>query len=700
MLVPQPKQASLSEERVELPFPASQYLTVRCQSEFLFASQTRDLIEKELNRDGEAKSAGQNCLVLLSAPSSEDEKDFFSKCENAAEAYILRLKKASIELIATKHAGFINAAMSARQLLCWKNDTLSFPLGELHDWPDFGVRAAARWTLCGEATRWALDYGEGPEAFLEFAQKELDFLMRHKVNAVYFDGFTLDAERFPGYARLVSSLNDYAALRNIRLVFGFYGIGFGGYGADNMLAEAHNFLPGAGADFNRKHYPDGEKYACCGNNPARPETRFNGTCRSNPGLAARKRQMIMDFVRRIRPRALYIHNEDLAGFDKTEEVFWRQRCQECRKKWPDDALESTQGGAAGLAYGFDVLCEAVAAVKEPDFNYDGARDCSILLTSPGYGSGGFDSEEEWGKTVQLWTNISKQMKYVNNVFFTFREQFLSEDAQGSRIEKLCDSIKRDGKGHQLQVFVVSGADLYLDDGQFAACTQFNAAFKTAGMIFNFNGLPTQNLQVLLNAMHDWSLPPASSLSFSHYREVCQQRLIPESWCQSGGLIEQLCLYLYGQQAAAVMKEYFLLGKNSLLAPMATAYFHFSLKKFFQRYKEEYQTKRAEKSQQWQEIHRLSQEAISLLELALAKGITVERQESVQRLLQAHKMALPLTKLANYVYSSKIDPQAIRQTIDEYRRQLALKPTSYFPKSGDGSLYQEYLARFEEIADNP
>lgn len=221
MLVPQPKQASLSEERVELPFPASQYLTVRCQSEFLFASQTRDLIEKELNRDGEAKSAGQNCLVLLSAPSSEDEKDFFSKCENAAEAYILRLKKASIELIATKHAGFINAAMSARQLLCWKNDTLSFPLGELHDWPDFGVRAAARWTLCGEATRWALDYGEGPEAFLEFAQKELDFLMRHKVNAVYFDGFTLDAERFPGYARLVSSLNDYAALRNIRLVFGF-----------------------------------------------------------------------------------------------------------------------------------------------------------------------------------------------------------------------------------------------------------------------------------------------------------------------------------------------------------------------------------------------------------------------------------------------------------------------------------------------
>ena len=91
MLVPQPKQASLSEERVELPFPASQYLTVRCQSEFLFASQTRDLIEKELNRDGEAKSAGQNCLVLLSAPSSEDEKDFFSKCENAA-GHILRLK--------------------------------------------------------------------------------------------------------------------------------------------------------------------------------------------------------------------------------------------------------------------------------------------------------------------------------------------------------------------------------------------------------------------------------------------------------------------------------------------------------------------------------------------------------------------------------------------------------------------------------
>ena len=82
---------------------------------------------------------------------------------------------------------------------------------------------------------------------------------------------------------------------------------------------------------NRKRYPDGPVYACCGM-PGIKHTetsRTMGTCLSNRTLLKLKQQELVEFVRRVEPGMLYIHNVDAMGIKESTEV-WRLRCPACQ----------------------------------------------------------------------------------------------------------------------------------------------------------------------------------------------------------------------------------------------------------------------------------------------------------------------------------------------------------------------------------
>src|SRR6202040_3629927 len=108
-----------------------------------------------------------------------------------------------------------------------------------------------------------------------------------------------------------------------------------------------------------------------------------GSCRSNQELNKLKAEEFRRFVEAVEPGALYIHHEDSGDYRRTQEMGLK-RCYRGRKRWPNDTLKASDGGAGGLANGYGALVRAINSVKNPATGYEAARDCQVVLISPGY----------------------------------------------------------------------------------------------------------------------------------------------------------------------------------------------------------------------------------------------------------------------------------------------------------------------------
>src|SRR5262245_15918819 len=318
---------------------------------------------------GKGADAGALTIVLAGAPDL-NVLDQTAASHASGQGYVLRTGLPASLWIAGRPQGVLYGAMTLLQLARETPEGLRISGAYIRDFPHFEYRAAADWLLLAECDGWSLDRGQGLEGFDRLCRRKLDLCLRYKINMVMFDGFGWGLRtRFPEYPALMRGLNAYARERGIHLVFG-------GYGANYEVVSRSEAL------YNRESYPDGPVYSCMAHSNEKREEKkelfrgVRGTCRGNDELNGLKARQLEEFVRAVEPGALYIHHEDYGGTDTTASV-WLNRDERCRKRWPNDELSASDGGAGALAHGYSWLVNAVNGVRNEKTGYAGARDCRI-----------------------------------------------------------------------------------------------------------------------------------------------------------------------------------------------------------------------------------------------------------------------------------------------------------------------------------
>ena len=439
----------------------------------------------------------------------------------------------------------------------------------IRDYPDFEFRGASDWLLNIEINGWALDRGRGVEDFARNVESKLDRAVLYKINMVFFDGFGFSAGKRPAfYPALMRRLNRYARERGIHLTFGGYGASYGmAYEPVVMYQNGTGFM---GTVFeNRRSYPDGEIYRCMGFPKSRKgyDPATLGSCRSNEALNRMKAAELADFVRQVEPGALYIHHEDFGGFTGTQEA-WRQRCDACRRRWPNDSLLAPDGGAGGLANGYSALIRAVNQVRNLETGYDAARDCQILLVSPVYEPSG-PTSEDWSNALELWRNIGKQLPPSANVQVCFREVYPLRHGGERWTERFASVMASAGLKLNTFLFFAGGADRFITDYPLTGTPSMNALFQGARGIYNASGDFYQEPMELINAEYSWNVQSTGTsrvpFTYDEGRRMLatyayQQNQPPEIFAP-GKLYDRVCNLLYGSKAGPIMADYYRLSRE-------------------------------------------------------------------------------------------------------------------------------------------
>jgi len=440
---------------------------------------------------------------------------------------------------------------------------------EVKDSPDFLYRAN-KWLMAAELGVWSYDRGDGPENYKKRIMRKLDMCLKYKVNTVVFDGFDFKSERFPGYNDIMKTLNREARKRKVHLLSSGYGMGYGASGQKNVfLGEVHK---------NRKSYPDGEIYPCIGtytygSPPEKVSAREYGTCLSNEALMERKLKEITEYVKNTEPGALYIHNMD------TSNIFsplWEARCDDCRKKWPNDCLWAEDGAAGAFAYFINNLYKGIASVKSDDGKYDAAKDCVVNIVSPGY-IYMHENEECFENARKFWQKVSEILPHYDNLFIGFRELFYRHDSSELRF----DALKKDWKNCGFSCIYFCGGDGFYSDKLFLGGGLFNRLMKPATSIITENGNANQEAMQIYNAEYMWNcensayynipdIPDNYEDFVPFYIDYLKGNTRPQEIYGKNGLLEIICRKLYGKEAAEDFRELFSIhgedGAPPLISP--------------------------------------------------------------------------------------------------------------------------------------
>jgi hypothetical protein len=465
------------------------------------------------------------------------------------QGYVIRTASpGSVWVIGGTEQGTLYGAMTLLQVIENVDQGIRIPGIYVRDYPDFSFRAASDWLLRIELSHMTYDRGQGLEAFIQTCERKLDRALRFKINMVLMDGFGWSMEkRFPGYADAMLRMNRYARARGIRLVYG-------GYGAGYDLSEAEY----KGKVFeNREWYPDGPRYKCFGG-----PYRGRGSCRGNEALNQLKAEELKEFVTAIEPGALYIHHEDCCAFNEFSKA-WPERCERCRKRWPNDDFRAPNGGAGALANGYSALIKAVNGVQKPESGYDAARDLEVILVSPIYAPNS-SSSEDWSNVLELWNHIVNLLPKAGNIQVATRETFPQENGGASWVRLFDSALRTQDTKFGLFLFFAGGADNFFSDYPLTGTPALNAMFRGARSIYNATGDFYQEPMELINAEYSWNAPSigpyreamqSSEILALRHRYIYEEGQPPEIFGQ-GGLFERVCEILYGVKAAPWMASYY------------------------------------------------------------------------------------------------------------------------------------------------
>ena len=502
---------------------------------------------------GIEKSGKGNILIYVGFENFTQEIKEQTKKYAKEQGYYLSKKGDKIIIAAYSECGAMYALMTLDQLFYENALPESF---EIKDSPDFKHRAN-KWLIWTEAGIWSYDRGDGIEAFKKRTIRKLDMCLKYKVNMVVFDNFGLESERFPGYNDLVRYLNREARKRKVYLLHGAYAMSYGliGQGKGVLRTQAH---------MNRKSYPDGEVYKCIGTfvdgSPLDVITgREYGTCLSNDALMECKLKEIKEYLKNVEPGALYFHNMDA---DDIIEPLWKARCDDCRKKWPNDDLFAEDGCAGAFAYFFKNLYEGIRAVKSDDGKYDAEKDTIVYFVSPGYLYMG-KRNELVENSRKFWQKVSELLPHYENLFIGFRENSFNIETN----ENVYDVLKKGWKNCDFASICFCGGDGFYSDKLFVPGGLFNHLMKSAASMVTENGNGNQEALQVFNAEYMWNADNSAYYNIpdmpDNYKDfepfyIAYLKGVtrPEEIYGDEGFLKIICEKLYGKGAAEDFKQLF------------------------------------------------------------------------------------------------------------------------------------------------
>ncbi len=495
------------------------------------------------------------------------DEDTLTNAGNYGQGYVLKSPdESTVWIVGASPQGVIWGAASLIQLLGRDSEGGFLQGAYLRDHPNFEFRAASDWLLNIEINGWDLDRGKGVDDFARLVEARIDRALRFKINMALMDGFGFGvSKRPPFYRGLMLRLNRYARARGFSLYFGGYGASYGMAYEPVVMYERGVAFKGE-VHRNRRSYPDGEVYRCMGFPKARKgyEPAELGSCRSNDQLNARKAAELTEFVSAVEPGALYIHHEDFGGFEGTEQA-WRQRCEQCRRRWPNDALLARDGGAGGLGHGYSALVEAVNRVKNPQSGYDASRDCQIILVSPVYIPDKPQSED-WAEALELWRNIGLEIPKAPNVQTCFREVYPLRHGGERFTERFASAMEAAGSPLRVFMFFAGGADRFVTDYPLSGAPAMNALFLGSRGMYNASGDFYQEPMELINAEFSWNahakgsrVPRTFDESQQSMRQYMYEDGRPVEIFGQGALYDLACRRIYGDRAAPMMAKYYRLS---------------------------------------------------------------------------------------------------------------------------------------------
>ena len=485
-----------------------------------------------------------------------DDVDLFEERFAEEQGYILKTApNGQIVLIAKSQTGCAYGVLTLRQII-------GLPVGNftIRDCPDFRMRGV-KWLIWAETGAWSFDFGDGVDAIIGRMQRNLDQLFLYKINYVFADGFGFDTERFEGYADIMRAVCDYARARDIHIAAGGYGMSYG------MTAFLNSYQ---GKDFyNRKSYPDGEIYECLGSyvpdtDPVQWRTLNRGTCLSNETLFDLKMQEIENFVRKTHIGALSIHNMDAHDIGPG---LWLTRCEECRKRWPNDDIYAKDGMAGAFAEFSDKMFRRLNAIKDGD--YDASRDLMIRMTSPGYMYYAITTDEDFDVGINFWKAVTELAEEKNRLMIGFREQFFYHDKPVLRAE----FVKKADFKATAAVGNFNGCDGFYDDKLFSVTASLQYMMKGYGAVVMFSGNAFQEPLQIFNGEYMWNSehsgfynvdpkPTDFKSCVALFKDMLSSKVRPDGVYGDGGFLDVVCEKLYGDEAGPKMaKLYKLGGKN-------------------------------------------------------------------------------------------------------------------------------------------
>ena len=513
------------------------------------------------------------------------------------EAYQLTIRPDGVEIVALHAEGLLRAAASLLQLVRTESGVNRLPCLSISDWPDFRYRCASDWLVNVEANRWAYDWGDGPQQYLARIKRKLDFCFLYKINQVWFDGFGWNVDRFPGYAALMCECNRYARQRGIKLTFAGYG---GGYGTSYQEGDVYRHGYFGQTFFNRLPYPGGPQYSCRGMDRVEI-SRAYGTCLSNEALARAKLVELKRFVSEVEPGFLYIHDIDSGSYAATRDA-WRLRCDECRRRWPSDDVESPQGQAGAMASWCAKVREALDPITTTG-GYRADRDLTLIFTSPLYATYyETNPPDVWQRELDYFRTVSRLTGPSRNVQFGVRELFYAPGG-GRKVAELRAALDEAGNGHGPHVISFMGGDNYYSDDLLNFSGIMTPLFQGAESVCLSNGgLHEEPVQVL-NAELLWSgaaggyreQPPDEPTARKLRDQLANGRHRPAAVFGPGQLLDRICRRLWGDAAGAAMYRACMAGGESGDGPVSRVWF--SVTRDVQRL----QTGTLPKGTQWQEL---------------------------------------------------------------------------------------------------
>ncbi len=496
------------------------------------------------------RQSGIEALAGEGTPSECDVVASLSK-DLPKQNYILESKQGSpVKIEAGDYTGFLYAVSTLIQLI------FDGELCDVYvkDSPDFPLRGND-WTSFCEIGQQSYDYGDGIEKMKQRVCRKLDMMLLYKINFIIMDGFCWNPDKPNDYANVHRFFNDEARKRGIYLCYTGYTMSYSGYEIMNFYGK--NYL-----NINEK----GEGYECSGQHQTKPsKEREHGTCITNEALTDAKIEEIKNFVQKIHPGALYLHGTD-SGF--MYQGTWDERCDDCRKKYPNDDLTAQDGAAGAYAEFYGRLSEGISSVKDGEF--DASRDTLLLHIGPGYmleDEIDLRGYETFKYSEEFWNSVDKYMKKYDNTFLVHREIFFDEEDDTLFYER----TKRENT--KIGIIYFSGADKFYSDQLYQTTGLVNYLMLGADLLITANGDAFREPLQLTNAEYMWNSTESAFYNLEKkpydrksfwklFDKMKEASFRPDGIYAKDGLLHQCCIKLYGENAGDKMYElYSMCGEN-------------------------------------------------------------------------------------------------------------------------------------------